>query len=66
MSVVCSRPKWEYRPFQNKAFATIVERICCARMVYVERDCKYLRAVPEPTPNEEHIRGMGFGERRGE
>jgi hypothetical protein len=34
--------------------------------VYVERDCKYLQAVPEPTPNEEGTRGMGFGERRGE
>jgi hypothetical protein len=34
--------------------------------LYVERDCKYLQAVPEPTPNEEGTRGMGFGERRGE
>ena len=26
-----------------------IERKCCARVGSVERDCKYLRAVPEPT-----------------
>lgn len=26
--------------------------------LFVESDCKYLRAVPEPTPNEEGTRDM--------